>query len=117
MLVLSHSYKGSRNVAKVSIEHVRETLPTLSTMTGTWVNVVGYVLRHGDSEAGEGSMTEVQATEMLQKPDRRPTWMQATMMWNAGGMNLQEYEVSLQARKDAEATMAASVDKSSKSMC
>jgi hypothetical protein len=80
-LTTRHEYRSSSHVAKVNIDHVREGLPSITTAVGSWVNVVGYVQEHTASE----------------------TRVQATMLWDAGAVKLEDYERALQARKDATA--------------
>jgi hypothetical protein len=75
-LTLRHDYNGSKHVAKVAIEQVKDALASGTTTTRNWINVVGYVK---------------DSTEMT---------VQATMLWEAGPMKLGDYEQALQARKD-----------------
>ena len=92
-LVLRHEYKGSKHVAQVTIEHVRENLPATSTMTGSWINVVGYVQAHGESDSTV-SAAEIDMTDI-----------QATMLWEAGSLQLEDYEKAIEAQKASDLEM------------
>jgi hypothetical protein len=82
ILTLKHDYQSSTHAAEVSIEHVREGLPTTATAIGSWVNVVGYIEQHHGKNSASG------------------TAVQATLLWGAGPMKMSDYERALQARKD-----------------
>jgi hypothetical protein len=79
VLTARHDYRSNNHVAKVTIEHVREQLPSTTATIGSWINIVGYVQQSTVSE----------------------TTVQAVMLWTAGPMKLVDYERALQARKDA----------------
>ena len=84
-MTLRHDYGPSKHMARVTTEHVRESLTITSTTPGAWLNIVGYVQAHQGSE----------------------TTVQATMLWEAGPLKPADYERALQARKDASKAITA----------
>lgn len=80
-LRLKHAYPTADRpvVASVNIDHVLERVKHHELDVGTWLNVIGHVLRK------EGSNVSVQAVAI----------------WDAGNVDVQAYEKAMEIRKEA----------------
>jgi hypothetical protein len=79
-------------MARVNVDHVLETTRNVELQTGAWINVIGYVSEREDKGAKRQT---VDSTSTF-----RQVAVQALLLWNAGTLNLDEYEKALLARKE-----------------
>ena len=87
-LALEHRVSGETHPveALVDVNCVRASLGTDQTRFGEWVNVVGYITQTSGQKASSS------AKQMVE--------VQATLVWSAGPLNLQTYELSVRALFD-----------------
>jgi len=68
-----------------------ESIPGTLTATGTWVNVIGYILENpllfGDTAAAPPP-----PTPLTTHPPLATIRIQAIVMWPAGAVNVEKYE-------------------------
>ena len=79
--------------AEVNLDHVLDTVARSDLETGAWINVIGYV--------NAGFVRRQTVAGITVKENIVP--VQAVMLWNAGAINVQEYERALMARMEAAA--------------
>jgi hypothetical protein len=93
-LWLAHRYPTASSpvVTRVDIDLVLESIKRIDLQIGAWINVMGLTC---DITAS----TNANADEKV-AGSARQTAVQAIMIWNAGSFKIEEYEESLQARKD-----------------
>ena len=97
-LVLTHtlsalptaSSAAAQPFASTDIELCLPSIPFSNTDIGTWVNVIGYVAGHG--------------------PDRGEVRVQATLMWDAGAVRLNEYESVVRGKVELDGNVRDGVD-------
>lgn len=92
-LLVEHRYPRQStsevHQAYVDVDLVLETTKKDTFVLGTWINVIGYVLKRGQEggrEVGAGSGTRKHmASQHLPR-------VQAILVWSAGAVHLEEYE-------------------------
>ncbi|TKX20914.1 putative telomere capping, CST complex subunit [Elsinoe australis] len=88
-------------IARVSLEAVLGT-PSLSLEVGTWMNVIGYV-RGADSPAETRTVGGTSGREKKRKvPVHEVVQVQALMAWEAGDVNLADYEEAVLAKRGSD---------------
>jgi len=108
VLTLGHHYPSSSatTLAQVDIDLVMETSSRLDLEVGAWINVIGYLTATPPQMTStlRRAATEVR-TQARRKGERsadpRTVSVQAVMLWSAGAIKLDEYERSLELRKQA----------------
>ena len=108
VLTLGHHYPSSSatTLAQVDIDLVMETSSRLDLEIGAWINVIGYLT---ETSSDMNLTSKVAGTEMRTQARRRgkrsaaprTVSVQAVMLWSAGAIKLDEYERSLELRKQA----------------
>jgi len=96
-LFLTHRYPGSAPhvVVRVNIDLVLETIQNIDLQYGAWINVMGSICNRPVSDPGTTF-----ADDILVSPAPQEAYVKAVLIWNAGPLNVEDYEQSLQARKD-----------------
>lgn len=95
MAFLKHDYPASPTpaIARVQLDHVLESLTATSTQVGTWLNVIGTVGKvKRRSRHRNGYLSTVE------------TAVGAVILWEAKTINLNEYEKTVEDRKDCNST-------------
>ena len=91
MLVLRHDYprdSPNQTLAFVDIEHLLESIKISDMEKGAWVNLIGYKT--------PAQPKSYQAQGVMQK--ERHVYLQAVMLWSAGAVKLDAYEMALASR-------------------
>jgi hypothetical protein len=65
-------------------------------MTGTWINVIGY------TQAGFRN-TRQKNTQLVKNSGLQPSSLQAILIWDAGAVKLDDYEIVVMKHKLAQA--------------
>jgi hypothetical protein len=78
-------------MARVNVDHVLETTRNVEFQTGAWINVIGYVAERDKTVKRQAAEPTSSFTQVA---------VQALMVWNAGTLNLDDYEKTLYARKE-----------------
>jgi hypothetical protein len=71
----------------VDVQLVLERLGAEQTRIGEWVNVIGYITRISKDSAGAA----------VSRPEVSMVHVQALLLWSAGPLDIQQYQLSVQA--------------------
>lgn len=86
-LVLKHNFPKTAEVtAVVDVRLILEKLDAEKTAVGQWVNIIGYIAASPASLASESRKLE---------RDFSSVHVQALMLWSAGPLNIDRYELCL----------------------
>lgn len=97
-LVLEHAYPSHiRPIPRVSVDVklILETVDASLLRTGAWVNIIGYSRltgpksRRNKAKTQQGSRVEIPS-------------MQAVLMWPAGALRVEDYEITLEEQRSAQ---------------
>ena len=97
VLELLHSYPSTAKttvVAEIDVNIILETVKREDLELGAWVNVMGYVTEH---RADRSVTKALKGTENVPS-EKAIMAIQAIMLWNAGSINLANYEKAVSQR-------------------
>ncbi|KAK0660586.1 hypothetical protein DIS24_g3132 [Lasiodiplodia hormozganensis] len=96
-LTLKHAYPANPStIAHVNIEHVLESVNRDDLEIGAWLNIIGTVAPPTTSAKQRSKMTQRETAA-------DSVHVLATLLWNAGDIQLDAYEKAVEARKAADA--------------
>lgn len=85
-LLVEHAYPSTGSpipTAHIDVNVVLETTKPSTLQDGTWINVMGYLRR-------------VASRDSMNHKNLPPPLVQAVLIWNAGGIDVEEYEKAMQ---------------------
>ncbi|GAB7343557.1 hypothetical protein MBLNU457_1565t1 [Dothideomycetes sp. NU457] len=104
-LTVRHNYPSSATIPRVyvSIELALETTTKKETDVGAWINVVGTVVDSSQVEAVVQGGSK--AGRRRSRSRSRGITVQATLVWSAGNIKLDDYEKAVEFRKQVDGQM------------
>jgi hypothetical protein len=94
-LFVSHHFPRSsyQTVARINTDHVLESVRLSDLQVGSWINIIGYTSSRTLNPAYSFSVADPVVYSEI--------GVQATVLWNARELDIQNYERALTARKAA----------------
>ncbi len=80
-------------MARVNTDHVLESVRLADLQVGSWINIIGYTSSRSVNPAYPFSVADPAVSYEI--------GVQATVLWNARELDIQNYETALAARKTA----------------
>lgn len=96
-LLLEHAYpKQARPTPRVCVDVnlILESVHPLALSRGSWINIIGYTQ--------ETSLQNRKKSEQLQPRKDEVVLVQAILIWNAGSLRIEDYEITIEDQRAAQ---------------